>query len=335
MKRTQSSENESLSGWIAKAGKDLVTEYGQAKADKLIEKRTEAGLYYEHEDFPGDPMERFYYMRKAKELTHREKTTDSSTVAAEENLNSDMLRALVDENEGAFRAGGLPQGVAASAAGQKALLDGLVEGGVQVAPKKKAKKEEKEGSEAAKPKTQQEIATDLMTNILAESSAARKKSMSLGAVNYAGELASQLLSYAQKMEKYYKILQQATTSQVSDDGFYDKWFRNIEKERKWYVNASVRGWKNSSSLFSFKSCIFKSSNIFRLFQTGFKKAPKTFFSSRGAKLKFMFVALQAAADSILSGLKRASKKKTDKVDKDDKGDKGEKGDKGSKSKSSK
>lgn len=335
MKRTQSSENESLSGWIAKAGKDLVTEYGQAKADKLIEKRTEAGLYYEHEDFPGDPMERFYYMRKAKELTHREKTTDSSTVAAEENLNSDMLRALVDENEGAFRAGGLPQGVAASAAGQKALLDGLVEGGVQVAPKKKAKKEEKEGSEAAKPKTQQEIATDLMTNILAESSAARKKSMSLGAVNYAGELASQLLSYAQKMEKYYKILQQATTSQVSDDGFYDKWFRNIEKERKWYVNASVRGWKNSSSLFSFKSCIFKSSNIFRLFQTGFKKAPKTFFSSRGAKLKFMFVALQAAADSILSGLKRASKKKTEKVDKDDKGDKGEKGDKGSKSKSSK
>lgn len=241
MKRIQSSENESLSGWIAKAGKDLVTEYGQAKADKLIEKRTEAGLYYEHEDFPGDPMERFYYMRKAKELTHREKTTDSSTVAAEENLNSDMLRALVDENEGAFRAGGLPQGVAASAAGQKALLDGLVEGGVQVAPKKKAKKEEKEGSEAAKPKTQQEIATDLMTNILAESSAARKKSMSLGAVNYAGELASQLLSYAQKMEKYYKILQLATTSQVSDDGFYDKWFRNIEKERKWYVNASVRG----------------------------------------------------------------------------------------------
>lgn len=335
MKRIQSSENESLSGWIAKAGKDLVTEYGQAKADKLIEKRTEAGLYYEHEDFPGDPMERFYYMRKAKELTHREKTTDSSTVAAEENLNSDMLRALVDENEGAFRAGGLPQGVAASAAGQKALLDGLVEGGVQVAPKKKAKKEEKEGSEAAKPKTQQEIATDLMTNILAESSAARKKSMSLGAVNYAGELASQLLSYAQKMEKYYKILQLATTSQVSDDGFYDKWFRNIEKERKWYVNASVRGWKNSSSLFSFKSCIFKSSNIFRLFQTGFKKAPKTFFSSRGAKLKFMFVALQAAADSILSGLKRASKKKTEKVDKDDKGDKGEKGDKGSKSKSSK
>lgn len=241
MKRTQSSENESMSGWIAKAGKDLVTEYGQAKADKLIEKRTEAGLYYDHDDFPGDPMERFYYMRKAKELTHREKTTDSSTVAGEENLNSDMLRALVDEQDGAFRAGGLPQGHAASAAGQKALLDGLVEGGVQAAPKKRPKKDEEKSSEAAKPKTPQEIAGDLMANILAESSAARKKSMSLGAVNYAGELASQLLSYAQKMEKYYKILQQATTSQVSDDGFYDKWFRNIEKERQWYVNASVRG----------------------------------------------------------------------------------------------
>ncbi len=38
----------------------------------------------------------------------------------------------------------------------------------------------------------------------------------------------------------------------------------------------------------------------------------------------MFVALQAAADSILSGLKRASKKKGDKEDKVEKVDKGAK-----------
>ena len=33
MKRTHSNSNESLSGWIAKAGKELVTEYGEEKAE--------------------------------------------------------------------------------------------------------------------------------------------------------------------------------------------------------------------------------------------------------------------------------------------------------------
>ena len=301
MKRTHASENEALSGWIAKTGKDLVTEFGQAKADKLMEKRREAGLYYDHEDFPDDPLEQFYYMRKAKELTHKEKTSDHATVAAEDNLTSDMLKALVDETDGTFRAGGLPQAFAANGNGQKALLDGLTEGGVQAAPKKRPKKEEPQGSEAAKPKTCQEIAGDLMTHILAESSAARKKSMSLGAVNYAGELSSQLLSYAEKMEKYYKVLQQATTSQVGDEAFYDKWFRNIE------TNASVGGFKKTQTASS--SCYME-------------KGSKTFFfSSRGSCLKFVVFVAQAAADSILSGLKRASKKKNDAEGGDNKKDK--------------
>ena len=131
------------------------------------------------------------------------------SIEGKENLNKDMLKALIDENDGMFRAGAMPSAVASSSAGQKALLDGLVAGGVQAAPKKTPKPKDKDESKPAEPKSQVELAADLMASILAESTAARKKSMSLGAVNYAGELASQLLAYAEKMEK---VLQDVAAS---------------------------------------------------------------------------------------------------------------------------
>jgi hypothetical protein len=240
MKRTHSNSNESLSGWIAKAGKELVTEYGEEKAKSLMERRYNAGLYYDSEDFPTDPMERFYYMKKPREMTHREAVSDEATLEGNNNLSNEMVKALVDETDGIFRSGAMPSDRALAASGQKALLEGISEGGVQAAPKKKAKKET-EGSEPAKPKTPAENAVDLMAALLADSTAARKKSMSLGAVNYAGELSSQLLAYAEKMEKFYKTLQQATTSKVTDDAFYTKCFTKIEKERQWFEQASV-GW---------------------------------------------------------------------------------------------
>lgn len=239
MRRVHSNSNESLSGWEAKPGKKLVEEYGKEKAEALMAKRHSAGLSYDNEDFPDDPLERFYWMRKAREMTNRNVVTDEGSIEGKDNLNKDMLKALIDENDGMFRAGAMPSAVASSSAGQKALLDGLVAGGVQAAPKKTPKP--KDESKPAEPKSQVELATDLMASILAESTAARKKSMSLGAVNYAGELASQLLAYAEKMEKYYKTLQQATTAGVTDTGFYEKVFAKVEKDRTWFANASVGG----------------------------------------------------------------------------------------------
>ncbi|CAK8985935.1 Uncharacterized protein SCF082_LOCUS342 [Durusdinium trenchii] len=78
-----------------------------------------------------------------------------------------------------------------------------------------------------------------MKEIMDESVAARKKSMALGSVNYAGELSTQLLEHAEKMEKRYKTLQQALNTGVTDQGFFDKCFRVISKERKWYTSAEA------------------------------------------------------------------------------------------------
>ena len=237
--RTHKSENESMAGWVAKPGKEIVKEYGEAKAKELMAKRYAAGLYYNHEDFEHDEMERFYYMRKPKEVTKRHVVADESKIEAEANLNDHMLRALVDENEGVMRAGALPTVHTANKDGQKALMDGLHEGGVAAAaPKKKAKKEA-EGSQEVKPKSMLEKAVDLMSEILTDTTKARKKSMSLGAVNYAGELAKELLEYAQRMEGYYKTLQTATTNNVDNEGFYEKWFKKITAEREWFTQAEA------------------------------------------------------------------------------------------------
>ena len=239
--RTHKSENESKAGWLAKAGKDLVKEYGDVKAKVLMEKRFAAGLYYNHEDFPDDEMERFYYMKKPKEVTKRHTTADESTLQTTSNLSNDMVKALVDENEGVMRAGALPEVHAQTSAGQKALMDGLNEGGVGAAPKRRpAPKKEGEASGEARPKTYTEKAIDLMSEILTDSTKARKKSMSLGAVNYAGELSKELLEFAQRMESSYKTLQQATTSPTPiADSFYEKAFAKITKDREWFCQAEA------------------------------------------------------------------------------------------------
>lgn len=235
--RTHKNENESLAGWVAKCGRDLVKEFGEEKAKKLFAARTAAGLYYNSDDFPDDELERFYYMKKPREVNRRQVTSDSTQVKADANLDNDMLNALVDENEGVMRAGALPECFASNTAGQKAFMDGLFDG-VVAAPKKKAKKEE-EKSKEVQPKTLPQKACDLMADILSDSTKARKKSMSLGAVNYAGELSNQLLDFAKKMEHSYKTLQKATNNNVDKEDFYLKIFAEVAKQREWFVQAEA------------------------------------------------------------------------------------------------
>ncbi|CAK9004359.1 Uncharacterized protein SCF082_LOCUS8217 [Durusdinium trenchii] len=196
-------------------------------------------------------------MKKARELSRRDKVTEATTLQGEGELDGDMVKTLIDPNEGLLQAGALPAMGCSNPAGQKALMDGLCEAGAQAVPKQKKPKTDAEKSEPAKPKTYPEKAVDLMAEVLAESTSARKKSMSLGEVNYAGELANELLAHAVKMEKHYRTLQNATKKKVEDKHFYKKAFDVISKDREWFVTA------------------------------------------------------QAAADSILSGLKRAKNKKKD------------------------
>ena len=241
MQRTQKIDHESTSGWIARSGSDLVTEFGEEKGKKLMERRREQGLWYQSDDFPDDHLEAWYYMPKAKELTKRQCVSDQATVKAQVDLDNEMLKALTDEN-GVMRAGCLPDMKTVTAAGQKALYDALSEGVAKAPkPKRDPAPKGKEGSELAKPKTPAELAQDLMADILAESTAARKKSMSLGAVNYAGELSAQLLNHAEKLEKDYKTLQKAVSGNVMTDDFYQKCFAQISKRRSWYATAEAIG----------------------------------------------------------------------------------------------
>ncbi len=259
VERVHKNSSETVSGWQSVKGKTLVAEYGEDKAKVLMDKRYSQGLYYNDEDFPDDKLERYYYMKKARELNRKQVVEDSSKLQTQANLDNEMVKSLTDEAEGMFKAGALPDLPAASSAGQRALCEDLCEPGAIAVPKKKRKTEEDTKAEAATPKTIMDIASDKMADVLAESTNARKKSMALGAAEYAGELASQLLDHATVMEKHYKTLQTAVNGKVQDEAFYKKCFKAIDNDKAWFTSA------------------------------------------------------EAAADSILSGLRRASKKKDGKA----------------------
>ena len=171
-------------------------------------------------------------------MTKRQTTEDSTKLRGEVGADKDAVLSLIDESEGMMRAGAVAADLgAANAAGQKALLEGLNDGAVhKPVAKKKAKKEE-EGATEVKPKTMVEQASDLMTEVLAEATTARKKSMALGGAAFSGELASQLLDHAETMEKHYKVLQTAVNSKITDEAFYTKAFSKIEKDRQWFASA--------------------------------------------------------------------------------------------------
>lgn len=239
MQRRQTTVNESLSGWVAISGRDLETTYGKEKAKILRDRRFASGLYYNSDDFPDDEMERMYYMKKAKEMNKRNTVEESCALDAQANLDNDMVKALIDE-DGPFRQGCVPDGMAVNSCGQKALVDGLL-GETSVAKVKKPKKN-KDGTEPEEvvPKTVFDHAKALMVDILQESTSARKKSMSLGEVSYAGELAQQLLDHATKLEKYYTCLQKAFKGNVTDESFFQKTIDRVSKEREWFKKAEAQ-----------------------------------------------------------------------------------------------
>ena len=118
--RKHQNSHESLSGYVARRGQELVDQFGEAKASTIMKKREEQGLCYDSEDFPGDPLERWYYMRRPKEMNRRQSVEDSTSIHAEANLSNDMLAGLIDPDEGMMRLGALPEGSAATASARGA-----------------------------------------------------------------------------------------------------------------------------------------------------------------------------------------------------------------------
>ena len=84
-------------------------------------------------------------------------------------------------------------------------------------PKEKAKPgKEEEGSEPAEPETWAKKASSCLPLILKDASDARTASIKLGGMEYASELATQLLEHATKMEAFWTKLNTALAAGRSD-----------------------------------------------------------------------------------------------------------------------
>ena len=70
---------------------------------------------------------------------------------------------------------------------------------------------------------------------------ARKRAISLGTLDYSGDLAQHLMTFSAKMEKIFHILQDLTKRKVMEHDMYQKHFTIVDEKLTWYERAEV-GW---------------------------------------------------------------------------------------------
>jgi len=120
------------------------------------------------------------------------------------------------------------------------------------APKKKAKVKEEtdEKSKEVTPETWTQKATGLLSNILSGASAARTASIKLSNMEYASELANQLLSHAAKMEGLYQTMSKSI-SDKDDEKVMKRHVQeaNILEEFGNKAQAGPKPFLTSSNLF--------------------------------------------------------------------------------------
>ncbi|CAK8988087.1 Uncharacterized protein SCF082_LOCUS1242 [Durusdinium trenchii] len=205
VKRKQKETNEAKKGWQAIQGKVLKQRYSEEKWEKVKKKRLESGVFYLDDDFPDDEDETWYFVKEGQSMTNRVETSEELKLAAQKNMDSEMLAAVTDANSGLMRVGALPKVSTASAAGNKALLEGIAEkAGVATAPKRKPKKEE-EAVEVA-PQTWCSKAAATLPELLKTAAEARTSSIKLSGLEFADDLASNLLKQAEGLEADYTVL---------------------------------------------------------------------------------------------------------------------------------
>ena len=64
-------------------------------------------------------------MPAPKSITHKDVVTESTALSASANVESGLLEALIDPDQGFMRPGAMPSVTTASAAGSKTLLDAV------------------------------------------------------------------------------------------------------------------------------------------------------------------------------------------------------------------
>ena len=78
-----------------------------------------------------------------------------------------------------------------------------------------------------------------MDDCLKKAAEGRKQSITLSALEYSGDLSSQLLAFSAKMEKVYKNLQDLRGRKVSDQSAYEKFFQVMDDKLAWYAKAEA------------------------------------------------------------------------------------------------
>ncbi|CAK9025439.1 unnamed protein product, partial [Durusdinium trenchii] len=188
--------------------KDLYHKYPKEKADGLMRKLKEKGMWYYDPDFDGDEEEIFYYACEGNVLSDESVFVESTTVKGKEVGNKELVEALTGEG------GPLAAGAIAGAA---------------TATEDEAEKME--------PKTVIDQARDNMETCLKKAAEARKHALSLSGTGYGGDLSTQLMNFSAKMEAIYKILQDVTARKVMDEESYMKHFKIITDKTGWYEKA--------------------------------------------------------------------------------------------------
>eukprot|EP00434_Breviolum_minutum_P010385 symbB.v1.2.009160.t1/scaffold578.1/size184707/1 len=78
-----------------------------------------------------------------------------------------------------------------------------------------------------------------MDQCLKKGADARKSAISLGSLEYSGDLANQLLNFSSKMEHIYKLLQDLQSRKVEDESQYTKHFAIVDDKLQWYDKAEA------------------------------------------------------------------------------------------------
>ena len=89
------------------------------------------------------------------------------------------------------------------------------------------------------------LAVSQMEECLKKGAEARKYAISLGTLEYSGDLVKELLKFNTKMEEVYKKMQQLRQEKTANPKFYQKFFAIIEEKAAWFDKAEARmgkGW---------------------------------------------------------------------------------------------
>ena len=83
------------------------------------------------------------------------------------------------------------------------------------------------------------LAAEKMELCLQKGAQARKYSISLGSLEYSGDLAQQMLQFSNKMEKIYRKLRDLVDKKTDTEEPYEKFFQIIQDKIGWYEKAEV------------------------------------------------------------------------------------------------